>query len=60
MSSWEGIPEVVCHNATPTEIGEAHGKIAADRIRTSIKNYTKLYLETANLTWEESRARAQK
>lgn len=60
MSSWEGVPEIVCHDATPTQIGQVHGRIAADRIRTSIKNYTNLYRETANLTWEESRARAEK
>ncbi|KAK4941193.1 hypothetical protein LTR10_018866 [Elasticomyces elasticus] len=55
---WQGVPEIVCHG-TPTEIGLCHGTVARDRIQLSIKNYTLLYEETANMSWSLARSRAE-
>ncbi|KAI1610583.1 isopenicillin-N N-acyltransferase [Exophiala viscosa] len=57
---WQGVPEIVCRDATPTEIGTLHGSLAKARIHRAIENYTSLYQETADLTWSEALERASK
>lgn len=56
---WEGVPEVIC-TGTPYEIGFSHGSQVSGHIKTCIKNYKVLFLETAEADWEESRQRASK
>lgn len=45
------LPDIVCRG-TPEQIGLAHGTVARDRIHLSILNYSRLFNEMANLTWE--------
>lgn len=57
VSEWGGIPEVVA-TGSPWAIGFAHGSHIASRIANCIKNYEKLFLETAEADWEKSKALA--
>lgn len=54
---WEGVPEVVA-SGSPYEIGFTHGSEIPNRIRTCIKNYKALFIETAQSDWPESISRA--
>ncbi|KAL2391883.1 hypothetical protein ABEF93_000922 [Exophiala dermatitidis] len=54
---WQGVPEVVA-SGSPWDIGVAHGSQIPSRIRTCISNYERLFRETAECDWEESRKRA--
>ncbi|CRG91278.1 hypothetical protein PISL3812_08326 [Talaromyces islandicus] len=55
--NWNGVPEVVA-GGSPWEVGFAHGSQIPNRIAVCISNYEKLFLETAEADWTESRARA--
>lgn len=55
---WHGVPEVVARGS-PWEVGYAHGSQIPHRIGVCISNYRRLFLETANLDWAESRTRAE-
>ncbi|KAL3471650.1 acyl-coenzyme A:6-aminopenicillanic acid acyl-transferase-domain-containing protein [Aspergillus californicus] len=59
VPSWHGVPEVIA-SGSPWEIGFAHGSQIPQRIAQCIKNYEKLFLETAEADWTESKARASK
>ncbi|KAL2840505.1 acyl-coenzyme A:6-aminopenicillanic acid acyl-transferase-domain-containing protein [Aspergillus pseudoustus] len=54
---WNGVPEVVA-SGSPWEVGFAHGSQIPKRIAQCIKNYEKLFLETAEADWTESKASA--
>jgi isopenicillin-N N-acyltransferase like protein len=54
---WNGIPEIVA-SGSPWEIGFAHGSGIPSRIANCIKNYERLFLETAEADWEKSKALA--
>ncbi|KAL5341628.1 acyl-coenzyme A:6-aminopenicillanic acid acyl-transferase-domain-containing protein [Aspergillus crustosus] len=54
---WNGVPEVIA-SGTPYEIGLAHGRQIPSRIATCIQNYERLFQETAEADWPESKARA--
>ncbi|KAJ5108320.1 hypothetical protein N7456_004995 [Penicillium angulare] len=54
---WNGVPEVIA-SGSAWGIGFAHGSQISDRIKTCIANYERLFLETANIDWNESKARA--
>ncbi|KAL3457163.1 acyl-coenzyme A:6-aminopenicillanic acid acyl-transferase-domain-containing protein [Aspergillus heterothallicus] len=54
---WNGVPEVVA-SGSAWEVGFAHGSQIPQRIAQCIKNYEKLFLETAGADWTESKARA--
>lgn len=51
------LPKIICAG-TPEEIGLAHGRVAGDRIRLGINNYSKLFVELAGITWDNARQRA--
>lgn len=55
--NWNGVPEVVARGS-PWEIGFSHGSQIPNRIAVCISNYEKLFLETAEADWAESKARA--
>ncbi|KAL2833333.1 acyl-coenzyme A:6-aminopenicillanic acid acyl-transferase-domain-containing protein [Aspergillus cavernicola] len=55
--SWNGVPEVTA-SGTPWTIGHTHGSQIPSRIAQCIKNYEKLFLETAGVSWSESKTRA--
>lgn len=54
---WHGVPEVVC-TGSPYEVGVCHGTQARERIAVCLANYQRLFLETANADWTESKRRA--
>lgn len=56
-AEWSDIPEIIA-SGSPWEIGFAHGSQIPSRIAKCIKNYEKLFLETAEADWEESKSRA--
>ncbi|OJJ01269.1 hypothetical protein ASPVEDRAFT_40841 [Aspergillus versicolor CBS 583.65] len=56
-NSWHGVPEVIAQG-TPWEIGHAHGSQIPNRIAQCIKNYERLFHETAETDWTESKERA--
>lgn len=56
--TWEGVPEVIAKGSA-WEIGLAHGSQIPNRITRCIANYKRLFLETAEADWPESRARAE-
>ncbi|TPX09746.1 uncharacterized protein E0L32_009085 [Thyridium curvatum] len=55
---WEGVPEVVAKGSA-WDIGFQHGSSIPNRIAVCIENYKKLFLETAEADWTESKARAE-
>lgn len=57
VPEWNGIPEIIA-GGSAWEIGFAHGSAVPSRIANCIKNYERLFLETAECDWEESKARA--
>ncbi|KAF2503071.1 AAT-domain-containing protein [Lophium mytilinum] len=54
---WNGVPEVIA-SGSPWEVGFAHGSQIPHRIAVCISNYERLFLETAEADWTESKARA--
>ncbi|CAH0039115.1 unnamed protein product [Clonostachys rhizophaga] len=54
---WNGVPEIIA-SGSPYEIGFTHGSQIADRIAVCMENYQRLFLETAEADWPESKARA--
>lgn len=56
-NSWHGVPEVIAYG-TPWEIGYAHGSQIPNRIAQCIENYARLFHETAETDWAESKDRA--
>lgn len=56
--SWNGVPQLTL-SGSAWEIGLAHGSQIPNRIRTCIENYERLFLETAEADWAESRRRAR-
>jgi len=57
--SWNGVPQVRAEGSA-WNIGLTHGRQIPSRIRTCIKNYERLFQETAEADWEESVSRAMK
>ncbi|OKL61984.1 hypothetical protein UA08_02686 [Talaromyces atroroseus] len=55
--TWNGVPEVIA-SGSPWEIGFAHGSQIPNRIAVCIANYARLFVETAEADWAESKARA--
>ncbi|TVY28549.1 Acyl-coenzyme A:6-aminopenicillanic-acid-acyltransferase 40 kDa form [Lachnellula hyalina] len=56
-ATWNGVPEVIA-SGSPWEVGFAHGSQIPLRIAVCISNYERLFLETAEADWAESKARA--
>lgn len=57
--TWNSVPEITA-SGSPWDIGFTHGSKIPNRIRGAILNYARLFLETAGVDWEESKARAAK
>ncbi|KAH8885267.1 AAT-domain-containing protein [Thozetella sp. PMI_491] len=55
---WNGVPEVIA-SGSAWQVGFAHGSQIPHRIRVCIENYKRLFEETAEADWPESRARAE-
>lgn len=47
-------------SGSPFEIGLKHGQVAKDLIKRAIEIYSKLYLDSKNVSWELARSRAEK
>ncbi|EXJ83383.1 hypothetical protein A1O1_07005 [Capronia coronata CBS 617.96] len=57
QNGWGGVPEVVA-SGSAWDIGFAHGSQIPNRIRTCVSNYERLFQETAECDWTESKNRA--
>ncbi|KEF60506.1 uncharacterized protein A1O9_02067 [Exophiala aquamarina CBS 119918] len=55
---WNGVPQLTLRGSA-WEIGLAHGKQIPNRIKTSIANYQRLFLDLAEADWPESVRRAE-